>query len=176
MRLELSPDSRVLVDLRAAGLLRAVAHDPTLRAVTPPLVLTLPDADGPLDVAVDAQFAVDAIEPPAGISAADRDQMRDNLRGADVLDAARWPTLDFHGRYAGTLSRGTLSGDLVVRGAPRPVTLDVTVSREARDFVARGAWEGRLTQLGVKPFHALLGALKLKDWIRLRLQLVWAVR
>jgi polyisoprenoid-binding protein YceI len=176
MRLELSPDSRVLVDLRATGLLRAVAHDPTLSAVAPPLVLALPDADGPVDVAVDAQFAVDAIEPPADIRAADRDQMRDNLRAANVLDSARWPTLDFRGRYAGTLSRGTLSGDLVVRGVPRPIAVDVTVSREAGRFVARGTWEGRLTQLGVKPFQALLGALKLKDWIRLRLQLVWTVR
>jgi hypothetical protein len=176
MRLELSPDSRVLVDLRAGGLLRAVGHDPTLSASAPPLVLDVPDGDGPLDLALDARFAADLIEPPTDISSSDRDQMRDNLRGASVLDAARWPTIDLRGRYRGTLERGTLSGDLVVRGAPRSVTLDVTVSRDAGALVARGAWEGSLTQLGIKPFHAMLGALKLKDWIRLRLQLVWNVR
>ena len=37
-------------------------------------------------------------------------------------------------------------------------------------ILARGAWEGRLTDLGIKPFKALLGALKLEDWIRLRLE------
>jgi hypothetical protein len=179
MRLELSPDSRVLVDLRAGGLLRAVGHDPTLTAVAQPLVIDVPgspEPENPVDIQVVARFAADAIEPPADLSPSDRDQMRENLRGASVLDTARWPAIDFRGRYAGTLARGTLSGDLVVRGSPRPLTLDVRLSREAVGLVARGAWEGALTQLGVKPFHAMLGALKLKDWIRLRLQLVWALR
>jgi hypothetical protein len=35
--------------------------------------------------------------------------------------------------------------------------------------VATGAWEGRLTDLGIRPFKALLGAIKLEDWIAVRL-------
>ena len=35
-------------------------------------------------------------------------------------------------------------------------------------LVATGTWEGRLTELGIKPFKALLGAIKLDDWVSLR--------
>jgi hypothetical protein len=160
----------VLIDLRASGLLRAVGHDPTMLAVAQSFALDVRDAGGgAIEVAIDARFPVEAIEPPADLSPDDHAQMRDNLRGRDVLDAAQWPTVDFRGRYAGTLTGGTLSGDLVVRGVPRPVSLEVAVSRDDETFVATGTWEGKLTQLGIKPFKALLGALKLKDWIRLRL-------
>jgi hypothetical protein len=174
MRLELAADSRVLIDLRAAGLLGAVGHDPTLSAAPSAVSLEVPEAGGAeLDFAVEARVPVDAIEPPATMSASDRAQMRDNLRGPDVLDGARWPTVDFRGRFAGTLARGKLSGTVVVRGNPRPVAIDVSVSRRGPDFVAEGDWTGTLTELGIKPFRALFGALKLKDWIRLSLRLCW---
>jgi YceI-like domain len=174
MRLVLAADSRVLIDLRAAGLLGAVGHDPTLSAAPSAVSLEVPEAGGgELDVAVEARIPVDAIEPPADMSASDRAQMRDNLRGRDVLDAAHWPSVDFRGRFAGTLTRGRLSGAFVVRGSERPVAIDVTISRRDAEFVAEGDWTGSLTELGIKPFRALLGALKLKDWIRLRLRLRW---
>jgi len=48
--------------------------------------------------------------------------------------------------------------------------MDLTVASEGRAFLVTGAWEGRLTDLGVKPFRALLGALRLEDWIRLRVE------
>jgi hypothetical protein len=172
MRLVLAADSRVLIDLRAAGLLGAVGHDPTLTAIPPAVSLEVPEA-GELYVAVEARIPVDAIEPPADMSASDRAQMRDNLRGHDVLDAAHWPSVGFRGRFAGTLTRGRLSGAFVVRGAERPVAIDVAISRRGAELVAEGDWTGTLTELGIKPFRALLGALKLKDWIRLRLRLRW---
>ena len=55
-----------------------------------------------------------------------------------MLDARRFPTIDFRGRYAGTLEWGTLSGDLHVRGAPRRVSMGVRVSREGGRLVAAG--------------------------------------
>jgi polyisoprenoid-binding protein YceI len=174
MRLVLAADSRVLIDLRAAGLLGAVGHDPTLSAAPASFAVEVPESSSDeLDIAVEARVRVDAIEPPADMSASDRAQMRDNLRGVDVLDAARWPSVDFRGRFAGTLERGRLAGTLVVRGSPRPVAIDVTISRRGSEAVAEGDWSGSLTELGIKPFRALLGALKLKDWVRLRLRLRW---
>jgi hypothetical protein len=175
MRLVLAADSRVLIDLKAAGLLGAVGHDPTLTAIPSPVSLEVPEGGGgELDVAIEVRIPVDAIEPPADMSPSDRAQMRDNLRGRDVLDAVHWPSIDFRGRFAGTLVQGRLSGTLALRGAPRPVTLDVSISRRDGELVADGDWTGTLTDLGIKPFRALLGALKLKDWIRVRLRLRWA--
>ena len=167
MRLHLAPGSRVLIDLRATGLLRAVGHDPTL--VARPEAMAIDLGEGVLDVPVNARFRVDAIEPPADLSASDREKMRDNLEGRDVLDAARYPVVELTGRYAGTVERGRLDAELTIRGVPRRVALDVQVIHEGQVYVVTGAWQGKLTDLGIKPFKALMGALRLEDWARIRL-------
>jgi hypothetical protein len=164
MRLALSPESRVFIDLRATGLLRAVGHDPTLTARADATTLD-PDA-GEFEV----RFAALEIAPPEDIPPSDREKMRDNLRGAEVLDTARYPSVVMRGRYQGTLERGRLAGTLEVRGTKHPLAMDVRVDRDGEALVAKGTWEGKLTELGIKPFKALLGALKLSDWIRLRVE------
>jgi hypothetical protein len=172
LRIELSPTSRVLVDLRATGLLRAIGHSPTLSVVCPPVTIDVGE-NPPIDVAIDLPFDAAAIQPPTDISDSDRERMLENLRSPEVLDLSRYPRLDFRGRYAGTLERGVLAGDLHVRGAPHRISLDVTISPDSETLRMRGTWQGRLTDLGIKPFRALLGALKLDDWIRLRLDAAW---
>src|ERR1700723_689855 len=112
MRLHAIDGTRVFIDLRAGGLLRSLAHSPTLRASSDPFALDLAAAEA----ALSARFRVDAIELPDGMSDGDRDKMRDNLRSPEVLDAKRYPTIEFRGRYAGTIEGGTLAGELVVRG------------------------------------------------------------
>lgn len=164
MRFELSPTTRVLVDLQATGLLRAVGHNPTLTARPEPASLD-PDAG---DVAL--VFPVRDIEPPADISAGDREKMTENLRGRNVLDAERFPAVRVTGRYEGTLEGGTLDAEVVVRGAPHRIRVPLRAAQEGDGYAVTGTWEGTLTDLGIKPFKALLGALKLKDWIRLRVE------
>jgi hypothetical protein len=168
MLIALLDQSRVLIDLRATGLLRGLAHDPTLTAR--PERVSVEVGEGEIDRAVSALFAVSAIEPPAELSPADRDRMLENVRGREVLEAARFPSVALEARYRGTLEGGTLAGDVIVRGVPRPISMSVMVVRGSNRIVASGAWEGKLTTLGIKPFKALLGALKLEDWIRLRLE------
>jgi polyisoprenoid-binding protein YceI len=167
MRLRLSPDSRVYVDLRATGVLKALAHSPTLVA-RPDVLDVVADGDA-LDVTLEARVPASAIDPPGDVPASDRDKMRENFLGPQVLDARRFPTLVFRGRYEGSLAGGTLTGQLDVRGAQRRMAIPVTVARRDEQRVATGAWEGKLTDLGVAPFKALLGAIRLEDWIRLRL-------
>jgi len=157
----------VLVDLRATGLLRAVGHDPTLAARPDPVAIEVEGET--LDVPLTVRFPATSIEPPRDIPSSDREKMRENLLGRDVLDANRHPAVEFRGRYSGTLDAGRLAGDLSIRGALRRLEMPVSIRREGDAFVATGTWEGRLTDLGVKPFKALLGALKLEDWARLRL-------
>jgi hypothetical protein len=171
MPLRLLDGSRVFIDLKASGVLRALAHSPTLTARPERVDVDLDEAAGrgPVDVGVEATFAVGGIEAPADISSGDREKMLENLRGREVLDGGRSPTVEFRGRYAGTLDAGTLAGDVRVRGAAHRISIPVSITRDEAGFVARGSWEGRLTDLGVKPFRALLGAIKLDDWIRLRL-------
>jgi polyisoprenoid-binding protein YceI len=165
--------SRVFIDLRATGPLAVLGHDPTLTARPDAFSIETIEVDSAtagVEASVEVRFAVDAIEPPAGMAASDRAKMRENLRARDVLDALGHPAIVLRGRYAGTLDGGTLAGDLVVRGTPRPVSMPVRIARDDGGFTASGRWEGRLTDLGVKPFKALFGALKLEDWIGLRLE------
>jgi len=168
MRLALLPGSRVLVDLRATGLLRAALHDPTLAAPLEPA--TVEAGEGAFTAPLDLRARVDAIEVPAEMSAGDQEKMRENLRGPEVLDAARFPAITLRARYTGTLEGGRVEGELLVRGAPRRFAVDVRVARDGAELRATGVWEGRLTDLGVRPFRALLGALRLDDWARLRVE------
>jgi polyisoprenoid-binding protein YceI len=170
MRLVLEDRPCVKIDLRATGLLGGLGHDPTLSAHAGRLEVEV--GEGPLDIPVEVRFEAAAIEVPTDIPVSDRLKMRDNMLSSEVLDAVRYPHVDFRGRYAGTLEHGTLSGDLVVRGAPRPWSMSVSVARSGEHLVATGRWEGRLTALGIKPFRALLGALKLEDRVVLRLEAV----
>jgi hypothetical protein len=171
MTFEMSPESLVSIDLRATGLLKAVAHSPTLTAHPERLRLELGEPlPAKLDVPVTASFRVDRIEPPPDISAQDREKIRDNLCSDEVLDAARFPVVELEGRYRGDLARGTLAGTLAVRGAPRPITMELQAAREGDGLRVTGTWEGKLTDLGVRPYKALFGAIKLADWVRLRLE------
>src|SRR5215471_9670895 len=104
MNLELSPESVVLVDLRATGLLRALGHDPTIRARPEPVTFAVAEEGDPVDAALQVRFRADAIEPPTDISRADRAKMLDNLRSREVLDARLHPYIDFRGRYRGAFS------------------------------------------------------------------------
>jgi hypothetical protein len=87
-----------------------------------------------------------------------------------MLDAARFLLVELRGRYEGTVEGGDLRGELLVRGQPRRLAMAIATTKQWDVIVATGTWEGKLTDLGIKPFKALLGALKLEDWIRLRLE------
>jgi hypothetical protein len=170
-RYAFSPDSRVLVDLRATGLLRALGHNPTLVAHPEPTTLEVAEGDGGTTTATIAlRFPVSRIDPPQDISGDDRDKMRTNMAGDEVLDAARFPAVEVTARWRGTTESGRLDVEASVRGRTHALAMDVTLQRAGDDMVARGTWEGRLTDLGIKPFRALMGALKLEDWMRLRLE------
>jgi hypothetical protein len=48
--------------------------------------------------------------------------------------------------------------------------MTVRVARDGERLTASARWDGKLTDLGVKPFKALLGALRLEDRVVLRLE------
>jgi hypothetical protein len=183
-RMDLGAESRVLVDLRAAGPLRAVGHSPTLVAYPESASIVFPEEyGGPapsgareaheapmLEVPVRVRFAANRIAPPDDLNATDREKMRENLLGRDVLDEPRFSMIEYAGRYAGTLEGGTLGGELNIRGKAHPVEMDVLLSRNGDKIIAKCTWEGTLTSLGIKPYRALFGALRLEDWVRLRVE------
>lgn len=170
-RLVLAPGAEARAIVKATGLMPGARHDRTF-AAAPRLVgaLDVP-AEGPLDVPVVAELSVADLEPVGDFSAADRALILRNLRGDRVLDADRHPVLRFEGAYAGTRNAGELAGALTVRGVPHPLRFAVSARPDGPALAVDAWWQGTLGDLGIAPFSALLGAVRLKDWLRLELAL-----
>lgn len=81
-----------------------------------------------------SRASVTAVIDAAGIDTrnADRDA---HLRSADFLDTATYPTVTFRSTSVAPRGEGTfdVTGDLMIRGVTRAVTLSTEVSEEIRD-------------------------------------------
>lgn len=103
------------------------------------------------------------LEANGGAKALSRGDHADIKRNIEekILDARRFPTIDFHSTSASMVdeTRATLTGELTIAGTTRPV--DVALA------LAGGRAKATLTvvqsQWGIKPFEALMGALKVRD-------------
>ncbi|NKJ45453.1 hypothetical protein CIC12_01580 [Burkholderia sp. SG-MS1] len=96
------------------------------------------------------------------------------VKGSDMLDVARNPAIRFAStRFERTgESRGTLSGDLTIRGVTQPVTLDVTFNGFAPDPLTKKdtlgfSAEGRFSRakFGLSTWYPAVG-----DDIHVRIQ------
>ncbi|MEM6308264.1 MAG: YceI family protein, partial [Pseudomonadota bacterium] len=53
------------------------------------------------------------------------------MRGADMLDAQEHPHITFHSRHVtGQLPRGSIAGNLTIKGVTQPVTLTAELFRQ----------------------------------------------
>jgi polyisoprenoid-binding protein YceI len=60
----------------------------------------------------------------------------------------------------------TATGELSIAGQSRPVTLDLTTTPDGR---LTGSMKVVQSQFGIKPFSAMMGALKVKDEVEINL-------
>jgi polyisoprenoid-binding protein YceI len=125
---------------------------------------------GQQDVSVEAAVEVASLTVLSGtggvseLSAADRaDITKSALK---VLDAERHPTIEFRST---ALRSGSwlLDGDLTVAGRTAPLTLRV-VESTAGGYLATGGI--RQSDLGIKPYKAMLGALRLADEVEIEVE------
>jgi polyisoprenoid-binding protein YceI len=104
----------------------------------------------------------------------DHAEIEGNLQGKHVLDAARHPDLRFTGQ--GTLPAGDgpvqVEGALTLAGQTRPLRLTASVRRDGADLRVEGEVRLRQTTWGVKPYSALLGALRVQDEVKV----AWSLR
>jgi polyisoprenoid-binding protein YceI len=105
-------------------------------------------------------------------SAADVAGTRRNLEGPAVLDAARYPSI----RLDGVAARGPLGliarARLVVRDHSAELELPVEVSVAPGELDVRGGFTVLQGALGIEPFSAALGALRVRDDLAVRFRLV----
>lgn len=161
-----------------AGLLSKLAHDLNLRATgwTSPLTVE------------DGRFSVRATVPVKGLRVqgqvkgervvplkfSDHEEIEKNLRNADVLDAQRFPEIVYvaEGREAAGGSAFTVAGQLTIKGRTVDVPVEVKIEADGDALRVTGEVELAQSAFGIKPFSALMGALKIKDALRVS----WALR
>jgi len=159
-------DGTIYVFTFKEGLLSKVAHD---------LRLTVRRFEVHLDGdAIDARFWPESFEvdgamrrgrlEPGALSEKDRRDILGNMT-AKVLDTRRHGEIRFRGAARDGAAR--VEGQLELAGRTAPVSVPVTVAGGR----VRGEVELRPTRWGIKPFKALLGAIKLKDRVVVRFDL-----
>jgi hypothetical protein len=162
------PDSRLLEWTYKEGLLSRVAHDLCIQATGFRAPVTL---DG-------RRFTVEVTAPVRGLrvlgqvkdglvsplSEKDHREIESNLQGKHVLDADRAPDVRFVGQ--GDLDARRVEGDLTLRGSTQRLSAPLTVREEPGRLVVVGEVRFKQTAFGLKPYSAMLGALKVQDEVR----------
>ncbi len=151
------------------GALSAVGHDLALRATRWRVELR-PEARAVTATVEAASLEVlcarrDGADDHGALSASDRAKIAATARD-EVLRVGRCPEVTFEGRWEGDDPR-TVQGSLTLRGVTRPLT--VRVRREG----ARVVIDATLTPTtwGIAPYRAMLGALRVRDDVRV----VWSL-
>ncbi len=133
------------------GLLTTFGHDVTLQVTQ--LSLTVADDD-----TITADFDAGSLRVTTeAVSASDREDIKRNAE--KTIEARKYPKIEFRSvSVARDGDRARIEGDLTLHGVTNPITV------EARDDGRR--WNATIVldqrKFGIKPFSAMLGALKVK--------------
>jgi hypothetical protein len=151
--------AEVLVYTYREGLLSAVGHDLCLRVTR--FSVEIGDDDR-----IAAQLDAGSLRATGAISQGDARKIEGNATH-DVLAARRYPTIGFQStRVVRDGERARIEGELALHGVTRPLTFDA--------FADAAAWraEVRLDQrdYGIKPYTAMLGALRVRPDVLVRVR------
>ena len=144
------------------GLLAAVGHDLCLRVERFAVEVT-GDASAP---SILARFDAASLRVTGDVSAADARKIEGHAAD-DVLAARKFPTVELRStRVVRDGERAHVEATLTLHGATRPIAFDAVA--DASDWRA----EVRLDQrdFGIKPFTAMLGALRVRADVLVRLR------
>ncbi len=142
-------DCRVLVFRE--GLLTSFGHDVTLQVTTLSLEV------GEDDKIIDDFDATSQRVTTEAVSASDRNDIEKNTQ--KTLETRKYPKIEFRSvSVARDGDQARIEGDLTLHGVTNPISVD------ARDDGKQ--WNAKLVldqrKYGIKPFSAMLGALKVK--------------
>ena len=110
---------------------------------------------------------------PPDIPAADKEGTRKNMLRKEVLDAESYPKVTVRSAtLAGSLQAPQITARITIKDATRDVDVPTTIVVNGDRLTARGEFEIRQTDFGMKPFSVALGALEVQDQLRVRFNLV----
>jgi polyisoprenoid-binding protein YceI len=161
----LGPDSgRLLLRTSRSGVGRKVGHDLTIEVTRWSGEAVVDPAD-PASLSVTVAAEADSLQVREGtggvkpLTDSDRAEIEKTAR-QKILRVGDHPVITFRATGAeGTPESFTMNGELTIMGRTRPLS----VRGGVEDDRLRGRATVVQTQWGIKPFSALLGALKLAD-------------
>lgn len=166
----IGPDNGSLtVHTFRAGMGAKIGHDLVLEAKKWSGTVDI-DADNPsaskVEIIADLN-SLEIINASGGVkplSDKDRGDIAKNIE--KVLDTGKHPQVTFKStNVSGAAPTVKVTGDLTIKGKTRPATLDVTASGDQLS----GKTTIVQTEFDIKPFSAMMGALKVRDTINLEL-------
>jgi hypothetical protein len=155
-----------LVLTEKEGLLSAVAHDLKIRVTRFELAwdgATLTASFDPRSLRV-VNALKSGREDAEALGDADKAKIEQSLV-ADVLDAKRYPKIEFRSSEVVAEGKGyRIKGDLTLHGVTRGISPKVSLRGDR--------WGAQISinqpDYGIKPFSAMLGTLKVKPKLRVR--------
>lgn len=103
------------------------------------------------------------------VSDKDKQSIRDNA--LSTLKAAQHPDVTFSSTIIRTTPGGyALDGDLSIAGTTRPATVEVAVTDAGDRWTVSGGAPVVQSEYGVKPYSAMMGGLKVRDRVDVRIE------
>lgn len=165
-------DGKVLVNVYKDGVAAKMGHDLTLEATSWSGKADINPEDPSscsVQVTIDPN-SLEIVDSRGGakpLDAGDKQKIKEGL--SKTLNTSRHNEITFASTgVSGNPPQLSLKGDLSVAGQTRPVNLALTVDDDGR---AHGTTSFQQTQFGIKPFSAMLGALKIKDNVDITIDL-----
>ncbi|MCC7535855.1 MAG: YceI family protein [Deltaproteobacteria bacterium] len=159
------------------GLLSPVGHDLKLRVEK--LRVEIAEARDRVEAFLDARSIVVVCamhgdqEKPDALSASDRRDIEARLH-KEILEVSRYPEIGFRSSSIEHRDLETVvRGDLTIRGITRSISLsfrpiDGASPSPSRDRTSCAEVAIRQTDLGLKPYRAMLGTLRVRDDVTVR--------
>jgi polyisoprenoid-binding protein YceI len=111
---------------------------------------------------------------PLEVSEKDRATILANMRSESQLDVEKFPTMRFVSTSVvpGVGAALTLKGRLTIHGVTRDVALPVQVTATDHTVDGQGSTHIKMTDFGIEPYSAFLGAVSNKDEMILHVRFV----
>ncbi len=162
-------DGKVLVNVYKDGVAAKMGHDLTLEATSWNGKADINPGDpgsSSVQVSIDAG-SLEVVEGKGGakpLSDNDKRDIKKNITDK-CLNTNKYGQITFESTG---VSGQSLKGDLTINGQSRPVTLDLSVDDNGQ---VKATTSFQQSQFGIKPFSAMLGALKVKDNVDITIDL-----
>lgn len=173
--------SRLTVKVLPAGLLASTLHTHLFEPETWSGEIAW-DPSRPERVRVAVRIAADSLrDHQPKLSGKDAARVEGQVRGAEILDAARFPEILFEAARleaaelpsgAAGEFRGRLAGTLTLHGQSRPLQMPIQGRVTGDRLEANTAVSLKQSDFGIKPYATALGTIAVRDEITIEIALV----